>query len=244
MIDSIKNNLFRILYLGKGYPKSVCGRIFRVDESLRRFKTDSEVVIQRVIEARLPEAGFFIDIGANFGLHTLLGCDLVGHRGQVLAVEPVPENLRLLRRNLELNGFAEHCSIAEVALTDGSCNRVEMTIEPGLSLAATLKPQSHGHKIEVDACTLDQLLGDSYPTPSLVKIDVEGAEHNILKGAVRLLSQKVPLLIEVHRYELSNFGSSSEKLTSFLASYGYREERLDEVSSKLGDYHHSLFLAS
>jgi FkbM family methyltransferase len=86
-----------------------------------------------------------------------------------------------LRRKLELNGFAKRCVIAEMALTDGNCDHVEMTIEPGISLAATLKPHSYGHMIEVDTGTLDQLLGRGYPVPSLVKVDVEGAEHNILR---------------------------------------------------------------
>ncbi|MBC1262420.1 FkbM family methyltransferase [Synechococcus sp. BSF8S] len=243
MIESIKNNLFKALHLGKGYPLSVCGRSFRFDESLRRFRADSEAVIQKVIENRLPEAGFFIDIGANFGLHTLLGCDLVGPRGQVLAVEPVPENLRLLRRNLELNGFTERCVIAEMALADGSCERVGMTIEPGISLAASIAENFEGDKIEVPAGTLDQLIIGKNVVPDLVKIDVEGAEHEVLKGAVELLKHGPPLLIEVHRFALGHFGSSAGLLERFLESFGYREERLDEVKGKLGDYHHSLFIS-
>lgn len=244
MIHSLKNQLFKALHGGKGYPLNVRGRRLRFDESLRRFKVDSEETVQKVIEARLSDGSFFIDIGANYGLHTLLACDLVGSTGRVLAVEPVPANLRLLRRNLKLNGFSDRCMIAEWALNDGSFSRVEMTIEPGLALAATLKSHPQGQQIEVDAGTLDQLLTGSFPVPNLVKIDVEGAEHEVLRGAIQTLQQGPPLLIEVHRYELGAFGSSSAELVSFLASFGYREERLNEVSGSLGDYHHSLFLVN
>jgi FkbM family methyltransferase len=237
-----KDLLFRIRYGFKGCPLELRGRCFRFDESLRRFRTDGEEIIQKVIEARLPESGFFVDIGANFGLHTLLGCDLVGSSGKVLAVEPVPENLKLLLRNLNLNGFHQRCEIAELALTDGSSESVSMTIEPGMTLAASLAENFEGQKIEVIAGTLDQLLGDGAIVPNLVKIDVEGAEHEVLKGAVKLLIHGPPLLIEVHRFALANFGSSTEQLENFLASFGYRQERLDEVSGKLGEYHHSLFL--
>jgi len=59
MIDFIKNNLFKALYLGKGYPKGVCGHTFRVDETLRRFNVDSEVVVYKIIEERLQEDDFF-----------------------------------------------------------------------------------------------------------------------------------------------------------------------------------------
>lgn len=239
---SFKNQLFKLLYRGKGYPLSVCGRRLRFDESLRRFKTDSEATIQKVIEEFLPEAGFFVDIGANFGLHTLLGCDLVGPAGQDLAVEPVPENLRLLRRNLALNGFSERCAIAEMALTDGSSESVPMTIEPGMSLAASLGDYLEGQKIEVAAGTLDQLLATYAGVPDLVKIDVEGAEHEVLKGATETLKNGPPLLVEVHQFCLGSFDTSAESLSSYLVSFGYRENRLADLESFLGPYHHSLFI--
>jgi FkbM family methyltransferase len=192
----------------------------------------------------VPKGGFFVDIGANFGLHTLLGCELVGATGRVIAVEPVPANLRLLRRNVDLNGYFDRCEIADLALNDGGCNNVEMSVEPGLSLAATLKSNRYSQKVQVKAGAYDQLISSKFPVPNLVKIDVEGAEHEVLKGATMLLKHGAPLLIEVHRYELGEFGSSSEQLSSYLASYGYREERLDEVASNLGYYHHSLFQAT
>ena len=88
-----------------------------------------------------------MDIGANFGLHARLTYDLVGPHGQVLAVEPVPANLKLLRRNLTLNGFTECCTIAEMALTYGTVDTVEMTVEPGMSLVASLAENFKGEKI-------------------------------------------------------------------------------------------------
>jgi FkbM family methyltransferase len=242
MINTIKNNLFKVLHGGKGYPKQLRGRQLRFDESLRRFNVDGEQTIQEVLESRLTAGGFFVDIGANFGLHALLACDVVGPHGKVLAVEPVPANLKLLRRNLTLNGFTERCTIAEMALTDGTVDTVEMTVEPGMSLVASLAENFKGEKIQVAAGSLDSLLAAEGRVPDLIKIDVEGAEHEVLKGASRTLAKGPPLLVEVHRFALGNFHSSAEDLADFLNDFGYAEQRLDEVSGKLGEYHHSLFI--
>lgn len=242
MKDSVKTLVFRLLHGFRGYPRKIRGRMFRVDESLRRFHTDGEEAIQETLEKMVPVGGFFVDIGANFGLHTLLACDLLGPGGRVLAVEPVPANLSLLRRNLALNGYDDRCTVAGLALTNGSVASVEMTVEPGLSPAASLAENFAGIKILVLAGTLDTLLAGVDAIPDLIKIDVEGAEHEVLKGAIETLRKGPALLIEVHRFALGNFGSSSDALVAFLANLGYQEHRLSEMESHLGEYHHSLFL--
>jgi FkbM family methyltransferase len=242
MIDTIKNHIFKVLHGGKGYPKQLRGHQLRFDESLRRFNVDGEEAIQEVIASRVPEGGFFVDIGANFGLHALLACQLAGPRGKVLAVEPVPANLALLRRNLSLNGFANRCTVAAMALTDGSADSVEMTIEPGLSLVASLAENFKGEKVHVPTGTLDNLLAGEDRVPDLIKIDVEGAEHEVLKGAVKTLQKGPPLIIEVHRFALGSFNSSSEQLAEYLRGFGYKEVRIGETQGKFGDYHHSVFL--
>ena len=79
--------------------------------------------------------------------------------------------------------------------------------------------------------------------PNCIKIDVEDAEHEVLKGAVEMLKQGPPLLIEVHRYDLVKFGSSEGKLSIFLESLGYKEVQVDRVSGRLEGLHHLLFLS-
>jgi FkbM family methyltransferase len=182
-----------------------------------------------------------VDIGANFGVHTLLACGIMGESGQVIAVEPVPSNLRLLRRNLKLNGFSDRCTVIAKALTDGSVETVEMTIEPGLSLVASLAPNSKGEKLVVPATTLDEVLSVYARAPDLVKIDVEGAEHEVLKGAENTLRIGPTLLLEIHCYALPEFNSTAEALNRFLGKHGYKEQRLGVVNSELGATIHSIF---
>jgi FkbM family methyltransferase len=239
--ESLKNGLFRLRHGFKGYPRTVRGVPFRLDESLRRFNTDGEEAIQSALESYLKPGSLFVDVGANFGLHSLLACHLVGEQGAVLSIEPVPGNLRLLRRNLHLNGFTARTRIIPKALVAEPCGDLEMTIEPGLSPAATLSGRSGGHTVLVPTTSLDDCLSREDRLPALVKIDVEGAEHEVLKGARNLLDRGPTLLVEVHRFALPHFNSSPEQLRDYLAGFGYTETRVSEMRSHQGDYFHALY---
>ena len=171
----------------------------------------------------------------------MLGGHYVGESGRVVAFEPVPTNLRLLRRNMHLNCFSERSEIFPVALTAEGGGEVEMTIEPGLSPAASLAENLEGEKIRVPTRTLDGCLANHSQVPALIKIDVEGAEHEVLKGATRTLAKSPVLLVEVHSFALPAFNSSPEALRDYLAGFGYVEERISEMESHLGEYFHALY---
>ncbi|MGJ8696675.1 MAG: FkbM family methyltransferase [Verrucomicrobiaceae bacterium] len=203
---------------------------------------DGEDVVQGVLRDRLSEGDFFVDVGANFGLHTMYASHLVGEKGRIVAIEPVPANLELLRRNLDLNDLYRSCKVFPNALNSSGSGDVEMMIETGLSPAATLAGTKKGRKITVKASTLDACLAGRARTPDLIKIDVEGAEHEVLKGAIDTLEKGAPLLIEVHTFALPAFKSSPEALRDFLAEFGYRETRLTTMESEQGEYFHALYL--
>lgn len=241
MVELVKNILFRIAYGFQGYPKQIYNSRFRIDESLRRFDNGGEDEIQKIIESYLGAGDTFVDVGANFGLHTLLGAQMVGADGTIVAIEPVPFNFRLLQRNLKLNGFTSRCEVFPVALTAIGGGEVEMTVEPGFSPAASLRESSNGEKISVPTNTLDACLANQSEKPALIKIDVEGAEHEVLKGAEKTLAQGPPILVEVHSFALPSFDSSPEALSEYLASFGYVEKILTEMKSKQGNYFHALY---
>ena len=243
MISSLKDLAFKARYGFKGYPKYINGLPFRLDESLRRFDTQGEEEIFKIIEQRLSHGDTFIDVGANFGMHSLLAAHYVGPAGNVIAFEPVPWNIRLLRKNLSLNGFTSRSHVYECALASQGGEYVPMTIEPGLSPAASLANNFQGNQIQVKATTLDESLGTLDVIPSLVKIDVEGAELEVLKGASETLYLRPDLLIEVHSFALHRFRAKETDIQKYLSRYGYRELRLSSMKSHLGDYYHSLFVA-
>ncbi|MGD8473902.1 MAG: FkbM family methyltransferase [Anaerolineae bacterium] len=139
------------------------------------------------------------DIGANYGVHTLLMAKLVGPLGHVYAFEPVPEIMACLRENVRLNRFS-NVTCVELALGDwtGSSGFARGTDSSSGRLLGPGSPP--GGDLSVGVTTLDEfVLGEGHRAPCLVKIDVEGAESRVLSGAERVLQAFHPtLLIDLH----------------------------------------------
>jgi hypothetical protein len=120
MILPLKNLVFKFRHGFRGAPIALGGEVFRVDESLRRWDAAGEAwVFQKMAEILKPGDGF-LDIGANFGFHTLFAARQIGAKGQLIAIEPIPKNLRIFRKNIQLNGIARNTRIEEAICCHGS----------------------------------------------------------------------------------------------------------------------------
>ncbi|MCS7223111.1 MAG: FkbM family methyltransferase [Armatimonadetes bacterium] len=155
------------------------------------------------------------DIGAHIGWFTLIGSRLVGSQGRVYAFEPLPFNIWILHRHLQINRIT-NVTLMPLAVSD----RIgAVTFAFGATTGTGhISPDA---SFLVPTSSLDHLLttGQILP-PSVIKIDVEGAEGSVLNGAKNLLSQFRPtLLIEQH-------GSNSADYESFLLSLGYQKKML------------------
>ena len=155
----------------------------------------TEPALQQFLVSVLDEGDVFYDVGANVGFFSLIGCRLVGSSGQVVAVEPLSAAAALLRRNLEANGFTQAITVeAAIGAAHG-----RGTLELGRSsLDGRLSADSDGPTVEI--VSIDhgvESLG--WPLPSVVKLDVEGAEVRAIEGMRRTAALCRPtLLIEVH----------------------------------------------
>jgi hypothetical protein len=97
-------------------------------------------------------------------------------------------------------------------------------------------------KIRVANVRLDDFPFDRHDRLRLIKIDVEGAEVDVLKGAENLLRERHPvLLIEVHGFALPSFGSSVADLRAYLGALGYQEHRLPFVEANGDEYYQAVF---
>jgi FkbM family methyltransferase len=169
-----------------------------------------ELAVERALLDLLSPGDVFYDVGANIGWYSLLAGRAVGPRGRVLAFEPSFENALCAQRNARRNGLA-NISVVAVALTDqdgwmtflerGSLegrldkDDCEAQAERRAKRAAEIKGRAL-----VPIATLDRwLAGSGAPAPSVVKIDVEGAETGVLRGMRRTLTSIRPaLIIELH----------------------------------------------
>jgi FkbM family methyltransferase len=178
--------------------------------------------IQQQLLARLHPGAVVYDLGAHVGFHTLLASKLVGARGRVVAIEPDPANVRRLERHLALN-HVRNVTVIQAAVS----------ATPGTARFATNRNTQIGHlaaegDVEVEVISLDVLVESRrLPLPTLVKMDVEGAESQALLGARRTLAAARPtLLFAVHANDTGEWWSVLRELR-------YRVEWLNPAT---GDY--------
>jgi len=161
---------------------------------------------------RMVKHGFVvIDVGAHVGFYSLLASELVGQGGRVIALEPLPENLRALRAHLEMN-HVTNVAVLEMAVSD-ECQTAPFVAGENSSMGQLC---SDGAMV-VETVTLDYLfLNGLVPKPDCIKMDVEGEETAVLKGAQTLLAEAHPIIF------LAAHGSSKkQECCDFLANLGY-----------------------
>lgn len=203
-VDS-RSDLFKRLFLYKEYEPSL------VDLVLKHLDKDRDV----------------IDIGANVGFYTVLFAQKL-NKAKVLAIEPTLNALQRLYKNIQLNNVTDKTIVFEGAASDRH-GRGEIKTLIGREEYSTLGRWEHpsvknekfnAHETEVT--TVDNLVKKYSLDPGFIKIDVEGLEHSVLKGAKTTLEKKRPVILSELSYNLlKQNGSSSIEVIKFLESLNY-----------------------
>ncbi|MFO7609149.1 MAG: FkbM family methyltransferase [Candidatus Krumholzibacteriia bacterium] len=171
----------------------------------------------------------FVDVGANAGAYTLLACAARGARG--LAIEPVPETFARLEANLELNGLGERVLAANVGLSDKPGALVFTAGQDCMNHVVAPGETVNGPTLTVPVTTLDELL--SGVTATLLKIDVEGLETLVLRGARRTLADPgLRAVIMELNGSGARYGFEDAALVEQMTKYGF--EALPEYDVKAG----------
>jgi FkbM family methyltransferase len=176
----------------------------------------------RAMQSLLRPGDTVIDGGANIGLFTLLAATLVGAGGRVIACEPSPTTMELLRANLDENRL-DWVQLREVALaeTNGRLSMRVFEAGSGYSSFAPLSAKA-GTDVDVEVTTLDELAASVAGRVGLVKLDVEGAELRALRGATGLLAGSRPdFIIELEPEHLARQGCSVAEVQDLFDDAGY-----------------------
>jgi FkbM family methyltransferase len=182
------------------------------------------------------EGDIVIDIGAHIGRYTITSSKQIGNTGKVVAIEADPDNFELLKRNIALNNltnvlplnYAVFSTRTRIKLYEQSASAKYNSVM--LTRAAKTK-----NYVEVNADTLDSILKhNGINQVNWIKIDVEGAEFEVLKGSAETLSREnISLLVEVHNIKDP---SHYRNIVDFLNHHNYEitfEQRYDSGESHI-----------
>lgn len=180
----------------------------------RSITRDHEPPVWFAIENILRDANCFLDVGANIGIYSLLAAKTMQPKATILSFEPYPSAFALLKKHVAFNRGNVTPILTNAAIYDGSVAFVGIIESPDkiadpesqISFMDTEKPKTTPC-LSLDSLTLpDERI--------LIKIDVEGAETGVLRGARNTLKthREVALILAVHPQQLANFGETIQSL--------------------------------
>ena len=183
----------------------------------------------QLLDRLLSSGEVFVDVGANYGIYTSTASRVVGPAGRVIAFEPATHAYAVLQRNIEL-GELKNVWAFRLALSN---QRGEMVLRlRDDSSTNAIAPAAHGGEAfePITTSTLDaELARQRIRHVHMLKLDVEGAEELVLRGASSALSRSAPIvLFEVNAAAAGSLGLRPDGAWNLLRDHGYRCFQLDE----------------
>ena len=184
---------------------------------------DLEGGVQEAMVRHLGPGAVLYDIGANLGFFSVLGARLIGpDGGHVYAFEPAPDNAAAIRCNAQLNGVSNVSVVAKAVSSRSGSGRLQIVDDQSWS-----KLDRYGEHpdttsvIEVEMVAIDDFLHDGHISPpTLVKIDVEGAELEVLQGMRKTIEEHLPAIVcELH--------GTHQEFAAAMGEHGYRTINLE-----------------
>jgi len=211
---ALENGKFKIRYGLRRYQIPERGRADLILDRMKLRRRFYEEDLLKAIKSMIgSKNGIALDCGANVGNHTLFFASVIGL--DVIAFEPIPENITILEQLIELNQLS-----GKVKHIPTAVGREEGQISLGLSNPDNPGMYSAGetsNSINVSITTLDKYIDDNnveVPQIKLLKIDVEGHEMAVIEGAQSLLAKGSPV-IALELAGRAAFDAMYERLANF-----------------------------
>jgi FkbM family methyltransferase len=196
------------------------------------FMGDYEKEVVDVFYEYAKKSKVIYDIGANIGYYTLIASKAINKNDKVYAFEPFPENVSVLKSNIEAN---EHQNIQVLDFAISNNVGVASFSNSDNNVANTLCEDSPTFKenksIEVKTTTIDELVfNNTIEAPDLIKMDVEGTELEALIGAEKTLKEHHPIIfLSTHNCHIPGI---HKKCIDYLVNIGYQIEYLNFRENK------------
>ncbi len=207
-------------------------QISRMIYFLGSHESEETQIIKRIIQPNW----IVLDIGAHIGFYTLLAARLIDRDlGHIYAFEPNPGTFEILTHHIKINGLA-HVTAYNMAIGT-SVGRIEFFLGPSRNtgMASMFPRETRYGKTTTRVTTLDRFVNtNNLRSINLIKMDVEGAEFEILEGSRNILALYLPhLVLEVNAIMLKRSGHRPRDLVLLLRDYGYTLFRIDRPGAKI-----------
>jgi len=168
----------------------------------------------KIMQKTLSKNDIVLDIGANIGYYALMGATVAK---KVYALEPVKVNCVELERNIALNKFNNIDVFPWAAGDENKDIFIKWSKFPN-----RCSTSDSGGNENVKMVTVDSFI-ENRDVPTLIKMDIEGAEWIVLKGMKKLLesSEKLKMFIEIHPEQIREYGGSAKEVFEMLGKYGF-----------------------
>ena len=219
---------FRVVTIGAGPAAGL--RIGLRHASADYGPGTNELPVQLAFRDMIEPGQTVFDVGSNVGFFAILAARLVGPTGSVHAFEAVPACAKALSRNAARNGFT-NVTVHAVAVGDrqGEIELLQGRHPGGATTSQADRPQSYTGSIVVPVVALDVMIAEAeLPVPDFVKIDVEGAEPQVLAGMEVTLAEASPaVLCELDDPTDEGAAAKVDRVRQTLQRHGYHVEELD-----------------
>jgi FkbM family methyltransferase len=228
---------------GSGIPWEVNGVTFYIDPRYRhQLGQDYDAPVAAFLRERIKPGALCLDVGANIGVYVLQLAHWSRPDGRVIAFEPNPGALRLLRKHIKLNGLADRVEVVPSAVAASSGTAIMYAADAdGMSRLGAPNKALMGRvsEIKVPVVTLDEYCRQNAILPDWLLIDIEGFEFAALSGARELIASrgtKLGIIVEMHPNVWDSANTTVDQAKSLLSEFHLGLEPLTGQQNPLTEY--------
>ncbi|MFC1639809.1 FkbM family methyltransferase [Gemmatimonadota bacterium] len=233
-VDELRHRLGRDLTvpMRPGWTVRCHPAAYRVAYAILSEDPDQRAELNGFIGACTPGMLLF-DIGAHFGVFSLAALHYGGENARAVAVDPSPMSMRMLATQRRINGVATRLETIHAAVTDepGFAEFVSVGVLAAGYFTAPEKHHSKRERTTVRTVSVDQLVEQTGKRPTHLKIDVEGFEAGVLRGAQKLLAERpAPIVfLELHNEIIRSRGLDPAESLELLEQAGFCSFSLNDT---------------
>jgi FkbM family methyltransferase len=226
----------RALYSRSGLPWNVHDEVVRIHPSVRHLVPhEPEPALFHFLRDTIRPGDVVLDVGAFVGIYAVLEARWSAPTGRVVAFEPTPSSVEIARRHIEWSGASDRIELIEAAVSDrasrATFHQYDSEAMPYVnSLVRAVDTNAESVKHEVEVVTIDSVCRRLNVVPTVIRMDVQGAEIHALRGARETIraATRLSIVAEMHPQCWPGFGVTEHDARETIRDLGLKATPLAE----------------